>query len=86
MPKSPSTTRRLNRAALEDIQHVPFLHLLQLDVLEFAKTHPRWDGFYKSRSTRVAALTPGNHTLEVVLRRDGRSEGERCIVFHARYL
>ena len=30
-------------------------------------------------------MTPGNDMLEVVLRRDGRAEGERCMVFHARY-
>ncbi len=41
---------------------------------------------HRSRSTRVVGPTPGNDMLEVVLRRDGRAEGERCIVFHARYL
>ena len=62
------------------------LHPLQLEVFEFAKTHSRWDRFYGSRSIRAVGLTPGDHMLEVVLRRDGRSESERCIVFHARYL
>jgi len=76
----------LKRASLEDIQYLLSLHPLQLDVLEFAKTHLGWDRFYRSRSTRVVGLTTGNHLLEVVLRPDGRSEGERCIVFHARYL
>ena len=76
----------LKRASLEDIQYMLSLHPLQLDVLEFAKAHPRWERFYRSRSTRVVGLTPGSHMLEVVLRRDGRSEDERCIVFHARYL
>ena len=68
------------------VYHVPFVKPVQLDVLEFAKTHPGWDRFYRSRSTRVVGLTPGNHMLEVVLRREGRAEDERCIVFHARYL
>ena len=76
----------LKRAALEDIQYVLSLHPLQLDVIELAKAHPRWDRFYKSNSTRVVGPTRNNRALEVVLRRDGRAEGERCIVFHARYL
>ncbi len=76
----------LKRVLHEDIRHVLSLHPLQLFVFEFAKTHPEWDRFYKSRSTRVVGLTSDNHMLEVVLRRDGRAENERCIVFHARYL
>lgn len=36
---------------------------------------------YESRSIRAVGLTPGNHRLEVLLPRDGRAEGVRCIVF-----
>ena len=70
----------------EDIWDVLSCHAHQLQKIEFGKSDAEQDRRYRSRSTRVEGFTTGGRLLELVLRQDGRTSEERCIVFHARYL
>ena len=69
-----------------DIHYVLSLNPHRLLVFDFGQRHPHLDWYHGGRSTRVQAVTMDGYLVELVLRRDGSSEHERCLVFHACYL